>query len=88
MRRSVAVIALVACAACAAEVASYPRGSSAEPIVGRLKTRNGTIDLTVGSFAPNRDGIPREATASPVMADIDLERRSGAAAQSRATIAR
>jgi hypothetical protein len=88
MRRSVAVIALVACAACAAEVASHPRSSSAEPVVGRLKTRNGTIDLTVGSFAPNRDGIPREATAHQVMADIDRERTSGTAAESRATISR
>jgi hypothetical protein len=88
MRRSVAVIAFVACAACAAEIASQPRSSSTDPVVGRLKTRNGTIDLTVGSFAPNRDGIPREATASPVMADIDRERTAGAAAESRATISR
>lgn len=87
MRRSTAVIAFVACAGCAAEVASHPAVSTTEPIVGRLKTRNGTIDLTVGSFAPERDGVPREAMASQIMADIDID-RTPAAFEPRAATAK
>lgn len=84
MHRSVGVIVFIICTGCAAEVASHPRASLAEPIVGRLKTRSGTIDLTVGSFAPDRDGVPREAMASQVIADVDLDRTSGAVENARA----
>jgi len=77
------MLGLALSAGCAAEVASHTRSTSADPVVGRLKTRNGTIDLTMGSFAPERDGIPREAMASEVMADIDVERRPATADETR-----
>ncbi len=83
MRRWIAMFSLALCAGCAAEVASHARSTSADPVVGRLKTRNGTIDLTVGSFAPERDGVPREAMASEVMADIDVGRRPANADETR-----
>jgi hypothetical protein len=72
MPRWIAMLGIALCAGCAAEMAARAHSTSADPIVGRLKTRNGTIDLTTGSFAPERDGIPREAIASEVMADIDI----------------
>jgi hypothetical protein len=42
-----------------------------EPVVGRLRMRGGTIDLTASSFAPGDTRVPREAVASQVLADVD-----------------
>jgi hypothetical protein len=73
MRGWIAVWVVLGCG-CAAEVASGPEDRAAEPVVGKLKTRNGTIDLTVGSFAKERGGVPREAVAVEVMADVDVDK--------------
>jgi hypothetical protein len=85
----------VVTAGCAAEVAySAPPQSlgaqavdaraASEPVVGRLKMRDRTIDLTASAFAPGRNDVPREATAMQVMADIapDMTSRSGGRGES------
>ena len=82
LRTETMIAALLACAGCAAEVAygapaqSADPPAAAEPVVGRLKTRHRTIDLTASTFATGRNDVPREAIASQVMADIHPDTRS------------
>jgi hypothetical protein len=85
MRTSWTILPVLLCASCApdvvarvpthardAQLAARPAG---EPVIGRLKTRDRIVDLTVSAFAPGRDPLPREAVAMPVMADIDADAR-------------
>jgi hypothetical protein len=87
-------IAFLACAGCAAEVAygapaqsidanAVDANAASEPVIGRLKMRDRTIDLTASAFAPGRGDLPREAVAVQVMADIDpdMTSRSGSGAR-------
>jgi hypothetical protein len=80
-------IAFVGCAGCTAGVAygapphsvdakTVQAETGSEPVVGRLKTRHRTVDLTASAFAPGRNDVPREAIAVQVMADIDRDMTS------------
>jgi hypothetical protein len=77
MRTSLALLALASCFGCAGELNSrapsraVDSANARSPIVGRLRMRGGTIDLTASSFARGDNRVPREALASEVLADVD-----------------
>jgi len=69
-RIALSALAISASAACQPPAAA-PTSAADEtaPVVGRLITRDGVIDLHVGAFADSRDPVPTGSYAQ-LMADV------------------